>query len=127
MRFLTAITVDADGGVVGEACVPAGSPAAEGDLVRDAYLIEIAAQAAAAHAALVNVSTVGDGTARPIAGVLVGARDWIWHRPVAIGRTLAIRLRPGAALGALRHYDAHLSCAGEACASGAIQVALTGS
>jgi predicted hotdog family 3-hydroxylacyl-ACP dehydratase len=117
MRFVTGVRREPDGSTLAEAVVRAGSPAADGQMVRPAYLIEIAAQAAAAHAAHAS----GGGGA--VGGMLVGIKNWQQALPVAVDEPISVNVREAAAFGNLRQFDAQVSVRGAAVAAGSLQVA----
>lgn len=81
--------------------------------MRPAYLVEIAAQAAAA-------SRSGNGEA--IEGMLIGVRDWRTLGPVAVDAPITARVRSAAAIGNLRQFEAELSVGGGIVAQGTLQV-----
>jgi predicted hotdog family 3-hydroxylacyl-ACP dehydratase len=117
LRFVTGVQREADGSILAEAVVRAGSPGADGQTVRPAYLIEIAAQAAAAHAAHAS----GNGSA--VGGMLVGIKNWKQEIQVAVDEPITVNVREAVAFGNLRQFDAQVSVRGAAVAAGSLQVA----
>lgn len=116
MRFLREVAVDGEGAWTGAALVPAGSPADADGGVRRGYLVELAAQLAAATAA-----PRGPGGA-PRGGRLVGLRSWRWVATASSGTPISLHLRMIGQLGALRQFMAELRQDGRLVAVGELQV-----
>jgi len=116
LRFVT--EVDRDGSVITARARVEGGPAVRDGRVRPAYLIEIAAQAAAAAAGAAN-----DGE---IAGALVAVRGWRDLRPVAAPADLVVTVIEEAVLGPAARYRATVLDGGEAVAEGSFQVQRSG-
>lgn len=106
-----------DGSLLVEAWIDAGSPAAVGGSVRRGYLVEIAAQAAAAWRG-------SDGTAIRV-GRLVGLADWRFVGEAVLGAPIQVRIRQAGSLGPLSAFDVQLEQDGRALAAGRLQVHLS--
>lgn len=102
------------------ATVPADGPAAADGAVRPGYLIEIAAQAAAAWAGADDAAGAGADGGR---GLLVGVRDWRWLAPAPADAVLAVRARRVAVLGDLAQFEAEIALDGKPLAAGVLTVA----
>lgn len=115
LRLVTAVSSD---GITTQALavVPADSPAAAGGWVRSGYLVEIAAQAAAAGEA----RQAGGG--QPLQGMLTGVRGWRQHAAVAAGATIAVNVVRTAELGEAARFTAELRSGEALIASGSFQV-----
>lgn len=95
-----------------------GGPAVRDGRIRPAYLIEVAAQAAAAAA--------GEANGGEVSGALVAVRGWRDLRPVAVPADLVVTVREEAVLGSAARYRATVHHAGEAVAEGSFQVQRSG-
>ena len=103
----------------GEAVLAPDHPGLDADgRIRPAYLVEIAAQAAAAALA------AGDRAALGI-GMLVALVDWRFaDRTAAAGATIDIALQAGPGLGPLRAFDAVLHADGSELGRGGLRLRL---
>lgn len=117
LRLITA--VGRDGAAIhAQAVVPSDSPAAADGWVRSGYLVEIAAQAAAAGEA----DHGGDATRVPMHGMLTAVRGWRQHAPVAAGTVIEVTVVREAELGEAARFAAELRSGGILIASGSLQV-----
>jgi predicted hotdog family 3-hydroxylacyl-ACP dehydratase len=115
VRLLGARIDQRDGWWCADACIAADAPAVAGGLVRAEWLIELAAQAAAA--------VDGAGSGGPArSGMLIGVKDWHWLAAVPAHASLRVRVRPLAALGALAQFAAEIERDGATVARGELQV-----
>lgn len=115
LRLITA--VGGDGVTIhAQALVPLDSPAAAAGWVRSGYLVEIAAQAAAAGEA-----DHGDGIV-PMHGMLTAVRGWKQHASVAAGVVIDVIVVREAELGEAARFAAELRSDGVLVASGSLQV-----
>ncbi len=105
-RLLQRIAERTDDGLVALAAVPTDSPLAASGLVPAFVTLEMAAQAAAALAALAR-----ERPGAPREGYLVGARNATFHRlSLPAGEVVRIAIQPAGTAGPLAVYDftAHL-------------------
>ncbi len=118
LRFARTLQHQPDGSRLVEAVVDADSPAADAARVRPGYLLEIAAQAAAAW----RGSGSDDQDLR--GGRLVGVADWRFLGAARVGIPIQVRVRLHTSLGPLSAFEVELAQAGTALASGRLQVHL---
>ena len=120
MRFLAESCARVGDWLLVAASVPAGGPGARADgTVEPGYLIEVAAQAAAAWAG--SAEEAGGDDAR--GGMLVAIKDWRWLAPAPVGASLAVRARRAAVLGDLAQFECEIALAGAPIAAGVLTVA----
>ena len=100
------------------ATVPGNGPGAVDGRVRPGYLIEVAAQAAAAW-----MGSEGDAGAPAGNGLLVGVKDWRWLKAAPADAVLAVRARRTAVLGDLAQFECEIAVAGTPVAAGVLTVA----
>lgn len=100
------------------ATVPGDGPGAVDGRVRPGYLIEIAAQAAAAW-----MGGEGDAGAPASNGLLVAIKDWRWLEAAPADVVLAVRARRVAGLGDLAQFECEIAIAGTPVAAGVLTVA----
>lgn len=118
VRFLDETCLRVGEWLLVAARVPGGSPAAVDGAVGPGWLIEIAAQAAAAWP--------GDdagGDAPAAGGRLVAVKDWRWLATAPLDTVLAVRVRRSGALGDLAQFDCEIAVAGTPLAAGVLTVA----
>lgn len=100
------------------ATVPGDGPGAVDGRVRPGYLIEVAAQAAAAW-----MGSEGDAGTPAGQGMLVGVKDWRWLGIAPVDAVLAVRARRVAVLGDLAQFECEIAVAGTPVAAGVLTVA----
>jgi predicted hotdog family 3-hydroxylacyl-ACP dehydratase len=115
MRFISSVVLESDRALV-SATVPCTSPACRDKRVRRGYLVELAAQAAAAEAA----ARATGGAA--IRGALVGIKHWRIVDEIAADTAVSILLRTTAQLGQLRQISASIACGERMIAHGELQI-----
>lgn len=113
LRFARTVAAD-DGGAEVECVVPGGSPAADGRAVRPGYLVELAAQAAAAMR--------GEGAGPVRSGRLVGLAGWSVLAPAVTDVVITVSIRIETDLGELTAFAAELHQGGRLVAAGRLQV-----
>jgi len=122
LRLLTRI--DSQGSdSVALALVAVGSPAEAGGWIRSGYLIEIAAQAVAAHQSLATGAHT-DGN-RTVSGMLTAVRHWRHHAAVRAETIVEVLVQPLAALGNAAQFHTTIRQDGQLVAAGTLQVIRT--
>jgi predicted hotdog family 3-hydroxylacyl-ACP dehydratase len=120
-RLLERIVERSEHGLVALAAVPADSPVVAAGGAPALLALEMAAQAAAALAAL---ERGGEQTGEPRPGYLVGARNAFFTQPVLPNEPLRVTVRPTGSAPPLAVYDFTLQAGATLLASGTISTYL---
>ncbi len=122
MRFITQIETRGEESV-SQAQVSAESPGATAGWIRSGYLIEIAAQAVAAHQG--QVKSTDAQTDKNISGMLTAVRHWRQQAAVRAETTVEVLVQPLAALGNAAQFRTTIRQDGHLVADGTLQVIRT--
>ena len=117
IRFLGETAARVGDWLLVAATVAGDGPGARDGHVCPGYLIEVAAQAAAAW-----MGSEGGAGAPAGHGLLVGIKDWRWLGAAQADTVLAVRARRVAVLGTMAQFECEIAVAGIPVAAGVLTV-----